>query len=73
MIKFRGGNLIGFGLSEGNIKKLKKGQTIAIDMDEMGFPGIKALILYGNTEEDIQRELSEFIGPETKYSTTMDN
>jgi hypothetical protein len=73
MIKFKADNLLGFGLSKANIKKLKKGQPISINMAEMGFPGIKAMIFYGETEEQMQRDMAEFIGPETKYSSTMDN
>ena len=73
MIKFRAGNKIGFGLSEVNIKKLKEGKPISIDMGEMGFPGISAMIFYGETEEQMQGDLAEFIGPETKYSSTMDS
>ena len=73
MVKFRADGLIGFGLSEANVKKLKEGSPISIDMDEMGFPGIKAMIFYGETEEKIQRDLAEYITPETKYSSTNDN
>ena len=73
MVKFKAGNLIGFGLSKANIEKLKKGKPISIDLSEMGFPGNKAMIFYGETEEDMQRDLAEYIGTETKYSSTMDN
>ena len=73
MIKFKAGDLIGFGLSEGNIQKLKEGKPIAINMQEMGIENMRIIIMYGKTEQDIQSELSDFIGPETKYSSTMDN
>ena len=73
MIKFKADNLIGFGLSKANVKKLKKGQPISVNMDEMGFPGVKVLIFYGETEEQMQRDMADLITPETKYSSTMDN
>ncbi len=73
MIKFRAGNKVGFGLSKANIEKLKEGKPININMDEMGLPGVSVMIFYGETEEQMQRDMAEFIGPETKYSSTTDN
>lgn len=58
MIKFlvngkNGGQLVGLGLSEGNIKNLKEGKPILIKLDELGIEGIDVLIHYGETEEAI--------------------
>lgn len=62
MIKFRstkpdGSQLIGLGLSDGNIEKLKAGQPIVFDFGELGIEGFEGLIMYGKTEEDIITEL----------------
>lgn len=73
MIKFKGGNLIGFGLSEDNVKNLKQGKLIYINMEEMGFNDIQVMIFYGKTEQDMQNDLSEFISEKTNYSSTIDN
>ncbi len=79
MVKFRAGDLLGFGLSKLNIEKLQQKKPISIDMSEMEIPGEvtfsgkKIMIFYGETEQDMQNELSEFINHETKYSSTMDN
>lgn len=73
MIKFRAGNKIGFGLSEVNIQKLKEGKPISINLGEMGFPGVSVMIFYGETEEQMQRDMEPFIGPDTDYSSTFDN
>ena len=63
MIKFRArgrkGDLYGFGLSAKNIELLKQGQPIAINMMEVGVPGMTIVLLYGETEEDIANELRE--------------
>ena len=55
-----------FGLSEENIKRLKEGQPIKVDLAQMGGTG-SVLIFYGETE-DMARDLAELIGPETKVS-----
>lgn len=69
MIKARAGQLAIFGLSEMNLRKLREGKPIRIDMRELGFPEGPAavLILYGKTEQDMERDLREFIGPNTEY------
>lgn len=73
MIKFsssrgKNGFLIGFGLSEENIKRLKEGQPICVDMTEIGFSEGSALIFYGETEEAmaLQSQEAGFITPDTK-------
>lgn len=55
----------GFGLSERNIQLLKQGKPILIDLSELGGDG-NVTIFYGKTEQDMGREIAEFIGPETK-------
>lgn len=54
----------GFGLSERNLYRLRKGEPIVIDLGLMGGTG-EVLIFYGRTEQDMARSLAEFIGPET--------
>lgn len=76
MIKFASvqGNipLLGFGLSKGNIERLKQGQPISIDLSEMELGDTaqlgraRVLIFYGETEADMAREIGPFIGPDTK-------
>lgn len=63
MIKARGSDAAGMpvyflGLSKGNIEKLKKGDPILIDNNELGFSGT-TIILYGETEETITAELAK--------------
>lgn len=45
------------GLSEGNIERLKDGDPLVIDNNELGFSGA-TVILYGKTEDDITDNLS---------------
>lgn len=73
MLKFRTDDLIGFGLSDKNILKLKNGKPIIIDMTELGVKGKKVMIFYGKTEIDMQKELSEFITKDTKYKSDFDS
>jgi hypothetical protein len=65
MIKFRGTDkndvpVVGFGLSEANVQRLKQGMPILIDTDDtkelFGVPA-QIVIFYGNTEESMQEEL----------------
>lgn len=66
--------LIGLGLSDGNIKRLRADEPILVKLDEMGIgPGhaqpIEILIVTGVTETEIMGKLRDLygleIGPET--------
>lgn len=62
MIKFvstkpNGTKLVGMGLSEENVKRLKEGKPISFNLDELGFEGLEGLIFYGETEESIVADL----------------
>lgn len=74
MIKFIAEKLIGFGLSAGNIKLLREGRPIKIDMSSLG-PLPKArltdytvVIFYGETEKEMTEELSKWFGPDTRVN-----
>ena len=71
MIKFVGGNandpIIGLGLSFKNLKKLKQGQPILIDLGELGLVG-NILIFSGSTEQVMEGQLKEFITDKTKIN-----
>jgi hypothetical protein len=65
MIKFKGASkdgraLLGVGLSEKNIEMLKLGRHIYFFGEEAGFPGMDIFIMYGQTEDDIAKELAIF-------------
>lgn len=64
MIKFtaskqNGETLIGLGLEEGNIERLKKGQPIVFHMSELGFEGMELMIMYGEDQDDIKAQLQK--------------
>jgi len=71
MVKFvrceKDGFVLGFGLSEENIKKLREGQPIRTDLKDLGFSQGTAFIFYGRTEEEMDLELQRngFITPDT--------
>lgn len=54
MIKARNtdGSII-FGLSDKNIKLLKQGKPIKLNLSEMGLPAQEIYIIHGKTEQDI--------------------
>ena len=56
MIKFRLGNLIGFGLSEGNLRLLCEGRPLHIMGAQLGCVD-DFLIVYGATERDIVEQM----------------
>lgn len=70
MIKYsantKTGKLYGFVLTKENIKRLRKGQPIHINMAEMGGdPGSQILISYEETEQRACEAMERFIGPDT--------
>jgi hypothetical protein len=63
MIKAKKGSLILLGLSDTNIERLKKGQPIKFNLQELGLGDYDVLIFYGKDEQSMQQELKEFIHP----------
>lgn len=73
MIKFTGINkesgrvLLGLGLTDENIKRLKTGQPIMFPLEEvLANAEIDVLIFHGTDETQIEKELQKHIGPGTK-------
>lgn len=68
MIKFTGKSktnrtIIGFGLSDMNLQKLKQGKPIYFYGEEVGVPGTDFTILYGKTEKDLENMLKKQTDP----------
>lgn len=59
------GPLLIFGLSHGNLDRLRAGRPIRIDLTELGLGG-DIVIFAGETEESMKAEFDEMIGPETE-------
>jgi hypothetical protein len=64
MIKFtipksNGSTVLGFGITEANVEKLKQGQPILVDLSELGLEGYEALIMYGTDQRNIQEQLQD--------------
>ena len=62
MIKFAaqgkdGTTLVGFGLSEQNVEKLKAGQPIHVEGSQVGLEKVQVLIFYGKTEKEMYDNL----------------
>lgn len=55
-----GKRVVIFGLSEGNVARLREGKPMVVDLVPLGLEGT-VLILYGETEEDIARELAQHV------------
>lgn len=70
MIKFKGdgktGPIVGLGISEGNVERLKAGKPISINLKDLGLPDTTILIWYGVDEADCKRQIEGLIGPDTK-------
>jgi hypothetical protein len=60
------GLLLGLGLSFKNIKRMKKGEPILIDTEELGMGKGKILIFAGESEKVMEEELKGHLGPETQ-------
>jgi len=61
------GDLI-FGLSKVNIEKLQQGLPILINLKDMGLEDRKIVIIYGETEDEIFKDLPFNVGPNTKMN-----
>lgn len=64
MLKFSGRSgeeserrIIGIGLSAGNLRRLQQGQPIAFRTEEIGITGYDVMVVFGETEEAIYKEL----------------
>lgn len=58
--KLNNGNLI-FGITRENVDRLKSGQSILINLKDMGLEDRKIVIHYRETEEELFAEMSEHI------------
>jgi hypothetical protein len=58
--KCNDGTLI-FGLSKENINRLQKGQQIVFNLKDMGLEDRQIIITYGETEDDMYKELVDLI------------
>jgi len=71
MIKFLGTKpdgspVFGFGISDGNVERLKKGMPIVVDMEQMGLSG-EVVIFYGGTDAELAIIASEMTSEDTIY------
>jgi hypothetical protein len=64
MIKFKANKLIGIGLSDSNLKKLKS-QPIKFNLKEVGGPDYDFFIFNGKTEASMKRELEHLLSDKT--------
>ena len=58
--------IIVFGLSYQNLKRLKNGEAIRIDMTEMGIPDQTIIIFSGVNEKKMVQMTKDLIGPDTQ-------
>ena len=71
MIKFtaaaeNGRTLVGLGISAGNVECLKQGKPIHVHFEELRLPyKIDLMVFFGETEQAMEKAVSEFIGPQT--------
>jgi len=60
-----GRQIILLGLSEGNLQRLREKKPIHIHSEEFHIPDIDIVIMWGETEDALAKELGSLIGPET--------
>lgn len=58
-------DLIVFGLSQGNLDRLKEGRPITFPGEQIGLANVEFIIFSGETEQSMARELADLVGPET--------
>lgn len=52
-----GGHLLMLGLTPTNLERLQDGKPILVDCAELGLPGVRVTIMFGQTERAIVAEL----------------
>jgi len=57
--------LIGIGLSCNNIAKLQDEEPIMFNLKDIGLNDCDVMIIAGETEESIAKDLERYIGPQT--------
>ena len=65
-----GGPMLGLGLSRDNLRLLKEGRPIIVDLTTIGLPPGKVMLFYGHTEAAMAKALLPFISEETTVSGT---
>lgn len=70
MIKFTASvgdkTLIGFGFSDANLKLLREGNPVLVDLDQLNIPGgYEILIFYGGSEQSMMDDLRNNIDQDT--------
>lgn len=71
MIKAKAGDLYIIGISEENVKRLKKDMPIKINLAEMGLEG-EMLIFYKPTTGDLIQFMQKFTNEETVIHDNLD-
>jgi hypothetical protein len=78
MVKFKvqtesGRTLVGLGITEGNLKKLKEGFPLVVNGEELQIGKIDFTIFYGKTERAIFDELQKgkLLPPDMKFEDYM--
>lgn len=65
MIKAVAGELLMFGLSDENIKRLRDNHPIYFDLKELGLSG-KVVIFWGPTEDEMKKALVSMLAPDAE-------
>src|SRR5215475_15429681 len=58
--------IVVFGLSHTNLDRLREGQPIHFPGEDVGIENVEIMIFAGESEQSMQRELAELIGPKTQ-------
>jgi hypothetical protein len=67
--KFNGKEILGMGISEANVRKLKEGMPILIE--EPKFFNGTIMLMYGRTEMDIVEEIKPILVSNIKMYTNL--
>jgi hypothetical protein len=80
MLKMSGGGmrdgkpvrLVVLGLSHENLRRLKAGNPIRFDGEDVGLADAEVLIFSGLDERTMAREVADLVGPQTQTQTKID-
>lgn len=63
MVKAKKGNTLIFGLSDMNLERLKKGEPISFNLNELGAEPYDILIFHGKDEQAMYQSMKSQIHP----------
>lgn len=61
-----GKRIVGVGITRETYEEMLRGQAMVVDLEQLGVPGAKLVILAGSNDVALTKDIQRFIGERTK-------